>query len=216
MYFLCLLRSVCPSRSSSSAATPLFIHTTSTCAHVVALNPQRIPPKYCLWLDTDRIQWFISPEAEDYAGRLVEGPDDQDKLADPEASWHAIRPNVTQACPVFVWPHPLPFSKQRERMKGGFGGPVSCCICTHTHTHTCSHNLHIARRYGVKASWTFNNVVKCGYLVKSPPAGAMKGGWKKRFFVLLGPSEESGEAKLEYYEIEVKRQNPLSFVSSIS
>jgi len=30
----------------------------------------------------------------------------------------------------------------------------------------------------------------------------MKGGWKRRFFVLLGPSEETGEAKLEYYESE--------------
>lgn len=54
---------------------------------------------------------------------------------------------------------------------------------------------------GVTAAWTYNNVVKTGYLTKSPPPGAMKG-WKRRYFVLFRPSEESGEGRLEYYENE--------------
>jgi hypothetical protein len=113
-----------------------------------------LAPKYCLWLCTDRIQWFISPTEHDYENRLVEGPEDQDGLTDPAESWHAVASN------------------------GGVR-PVN----------------------GVTVTRTFNNVIKTGYLTKSPPAGAMKG-WKRRFFVLLRPSEESGEARLEYYQNE--------------
>lgn len=118
------------------------------------LPQQRLAPKYCLWLCTDRIQWFISPTEHDYENRLVEGPEDQDGLTDPAESWHAVASN------------------------GGVR-PVN----------------------GVTVTRTFNNVIKTGYLTKSPPAGAMKG-WKRRFFVLLRPSEESGEARLEYYQNE--------------
>lgn len=53
----------------------------------------------------------------------------------------------------------------------------------------------------VVATQSYNNIVKTGYLTKSPPPGAMKG-WKRRYFVLSGASEVTGEAKLEYYEDE--------------
>ena len=40
-------------------------------------------------------------------------------------------------------------------------------------------------------------IVKAGFLTKSPPSGALKGGWKKRFFVL---TTGTGEPKLEYVD----------------